>query len=423
MAVRATAGARETVMPVLTEEARSIPLPRMHRVRQTFDAPQLADAAASVAGELAKPAIRSLVRPGARVAIAVGSRGIRHIDRIARALVDGLKALGASPFIVPAMGSHGGATAEGQRDLIARYGVSEAAMGVPVVSSMATTVIAETASGVPIHFSSDALAADLIVPLARVKPHTDFRGRVESGLCKMLAIGLAKHAGCSRLHREGFTKFGELLPEVASRVLERTKVGFGIAIVENAYDETAHVEAVPAADFLRREPEILAEAKRLMARIMLPAIDVLVVERIGKDISGAGMDPNIMGRTVKGTLAGYDGPEVRRIIVLGLTDATHGNAIGIGAADFTVESVVAEIDREATYANSIAAGYPESGRIPIALADEAEALRAAIGCTPGVDIARPRVVRIRNTLELGTIEVSEALLDDVRREPRLAIEA
>ncbi len=410
-------------MPILTEEARSIPVPRMYRVRQGFDAPQLADPAAALADELAKPAIRSLVAPGARVAVAVGSRGIRGLDRLARALVDGLKAQGVAPFIVPAMGSHGGASAEGQRDLLARYGVSEAALGVPVMASMATTVIAETAGGVPIHFSTEALAADLVVPLARVKPHTDFRGPVESGLCKMLAIGLAKHAGCSRLHREGFPRFGALLPEVAGRVLELTKVGFGIAIVENALDETAHVEAVPAADFLRRDAELLVLAKRLMARIMLPAIDVLVVERIGKDISGAGMDPNIMGRTVKGPLEGYDGPEIRRIVVLGLTEATHGNAIGIGAADFTLEAVVDEIDREATYANSIAAGYPESGRIPVALADEAEAIRAALGCTPGVDLARPRVVRIRNTLDLRTIEVSEALLDDVRREPRLSLEA
>lgn len=410
-------------MPVLTEEARSIPLPRMYPIRQTFDAPKLADAAVAVTAELAKPAIRSRVTPGARVAVAVGSRGIRGIDRIVRAVVDALKTMGASPFIVPAMGSHGGATAEGQRDLIGRYGVTEQAMGAPIVSSMATTVIGETAGGVPIHFSSDALAADVVVPVARVKPHTDFRGRVESGLCKMLAIGLAKHAGCSRLHREGFPRFGELLPEVATRILERTNVGFGVAIVENANDETAHVEAVPAADFLRRDGELLVLAKRLMARIMLPAIDVLVVREIGKDISGAGMDPNIMGRTVKGPLQGYDGPEIKRIVVLGLTEATHGNAIGIGAADYTVESLVGQIDREATYANSIAAGYPESGRIPIALADEAEALRAAIGSTPGVDIARPRVVRIRNTLELGVIEVSEALLDDVRREPRLSFAA
>jgi hypothetical protein len=409
-------------MPILSEEARSIALPRMYRVRQLFDAPRVADPAAAVADELARPAIRALVRPGARVAVAVGSRGIRGIDRIVRAAVDGLKAAGAAPFIVPAMGSHGGATAEGQRDLIGRYGVTEQAMGVPVVSSMATTVIGATGGGVPIHLSSDALAADLIVPIARVKPHTDFRGRVESGLCKMLAIGLAKHAGCSRLHREGFPRFAELLPEVASRVLERAHVGFGIAIVENACDETAHVEAVPAADFLRRDAELLVMAKRLMARIMLPSIDVLVVQEIGKDVSGAGMDPNIMGRTVKGPLAGYDGPEIRRIVVLGLTEATHGNAIGIGAADFTVDAVVGKIDREATYANSIAAGYPESGRIPIALADESEVLRAAIGCTPGVDIARPRIVRIRNTLDLGVIEVSDALLDDVRREPRLALE-
>ena len=338
-------------------------------------------------------------------------------------MVDGLKAMGAAPFIVPAMGSHGGATAEGQRELIAGYGVTEATMGVPVVSSMATTVIGETEGGIPIHVSTDALAADLIVPVARVKPHTDFRGPVESGLCKMLAVGLAKHVGCSRLHREGFARFGELIPDVAARILERTKVGFGIAIVENAYDETARIEAVPGTDFLRREPELLAEAKRLMARILLPAIDVLVIERIGKDISGSGMDSNIVGRTVKGTLPGYDGPEIKRIVVLGLTEATHGNAIGIGLADFTIDEAVARIDRDFTYANSIASGNPEAGRIPIALADEAEAIRAALGCTPGVDLARPRIVRIANTLSIGTIEVSEALLDDVRREPRLVVDA
>lgn len=408
-------------MPILSEEVRSIPLPTMHRVRQHFDAPRVDDPAAAVAAQLAQPAIRALVRPGARVAVAVGSRGIRHIDRLARAVVDGLKGMGALPFIMPAMGSHGGATAEGQQGVLAGYGVTEAAMGVPIVSSMATTVVGETAAGIPVHVASDALRADLIVPVVRVKPHTDFRGRVESGLCKMLVIGLGKHAGCSRLHREGFDHFGDLVPEVAAVILARAPVGFGVAVVENAYDETAHVEAVPAAQFLTREPELLAEAKRRMARLLLPDIDVLVIRRIGKNISGSGMDSNIVGRTVKGILPGYDGPAIRRIVVLGLTEATHGNAIGIGMADYTVVSILDRIDRAATYANSIAAGNPEAGRIPIALADEAEALRAAIGATPGVDVARPRVVRIEDTLTLDTIEVSEALLADVRREPRMEL--
>jgi hypothetical protein len=410
-------------MPVLTEEARRIPLPRMFRARQVFDAPRLEDPPRAVVEALSQPSIREQVRSGARVAVAVGSRGIRNIDRITRAAIETLKSFGAAPFIVPAMGSHGGATAQGQRQLLAHYGVSEEALGVPVADAMDTVVIGETGDGVPIHFAREALAADLVVPIARVKPHTDFRGPVESGLCKMLAIGLAKHAGCSRLHREGFPRFAKLLPEVAARVLTRVPVGFGIAIIENAYDETASIEAVRGVDFLAREPELLAQAKRLMARILLPDVDVLVVQRIGKDISGAGMDPNITGRTVKGQLEGYDGPAIKRIIVLGLTRATAGNAIGIGAADFTVRSVLPGIDPEVTAANSIAAGYPESGRIPIALADESEATRAAISCTPGVDIARPRIVRIANTLELATIEFSEAMLDDARNEPRLVIEA
>lgn len=408
-------------MPILSDEVRSIPLPKMLRVRQRFDAPRVEDPVAAVAAELAKPTIHALVRPGARVAVAVGSRGIRHVDRLARALVDGLKAMGAVPFVMPAMGSHGGATAEGQQEVLARYGITESAMGVAIVSSMATTVIGQTAAGVPIHVANDALRADLIVPLVRVKPHTNFRGSVESGLCKMIVIGLGKHAGCSRLHREGFDRFGELIPEVAGYILAHVPVGFGVAVIENAYDETAHVEAVPAAQFLTREPELLVEAKKRMARLLLPEIDVLLIKRIGKNIAGSGMDSNIVGRTVWGTLPGYDGPTIRRIAVLGLTEETHGNAVGIGLANYTLEAVVNQIDRVATYANAIAAGNPDAARIPVALADEAEVLRAAIGATPGVDIARPRVVRIQDTLTLDTIEVSEALLDVVRREPRMEV--
>jgi hypothetical protein len=410
-------------MPVLIDEARNLPLPRMIRARQVFDAPRLDDPVATLVAQLARPEIRAMVRPGMKVAVAVGSRGIRHIDRLARALVDELKAMGASPCIVPAMGSHGGASAEGQRHLLEKYGVSESAMGVPVVSSMATRVVDHTAAGIPIHFAADALAADLIVPIARVKPHTDFRGRVESGLCKMLTIGLGKHEGCSRLHREGFDHFGDIVAEVASRIIARAPVGFGIAIVENAYDDTARVEAVRGSEFLAREAELLVEAKRLMPRILLPDIDVLVVERIGKDISGGGMDANIVGRNAKGILEGYEGPRIRRIVVLGLTKATAGAATGIGFADLTTRALVAEIDYEATDANCIAAGNPEAGRIPIALADEAEATRAAICCTPGVDTAKPRIVRIENTLALGHIEFSEPMLDDARREPRIVVEA
>jgi len=407
-------------MPVLTEEASRLPLPRMLRARQVFEAPRLEDAAAAVAEQLGRSEIRALVKPGMRVAIAVGSRGIRGIDRMTRALATELKRLGASPFVVPAMGSHGGATAEGQRDLLARYGVTEETTGAPVVSSMDVARIGETPGGVPVHLSRDALGADLIVPIARVKPHTDFRGRIESGLCKMLAIGLGKHIGCSRLHQEGFERFAELIPEVARCVIEKAPVGFGIAVVENAYDDTARVEAVPASDFLGREAELLVMARRLMPRILFSAIDVLVIGRIGKDISGAGMDPNIVGRTTKGPLPGFDGPAIKRIVVLGLSEASHGNAIGIGLADFTVKDILGRIDHEATDANCIASGNPEAGRVPIAMDDEAAAIRAALACTPGVDRERPRIVKIGSTMELGELEFSEALLEETRRDKRFA---
>jgi hypothetical protein len=409
-------------MPVLTKEASRLSLPRMFTARQIFDDTRLDDIANAIRKELGKPEIRSLVRPSAHIAVAVGSRGIHSIDRITRALVDGLKAMGATPFIVPSMGSHGSGTAEGQSQLLAQYGITEKTMGVAILSSMETMVIGKTASGTPIHLSKDALVADLIVPVARIKPHTDFRGAIESGLCKMLAIGLGKHNGCSQLHREGFSRFDTLIPEVAQRIINHAPIGFGLAIIENAYDKTVHIEAVPGKAFLSREPELLTEARRHKPRIQHSEMDELILERNGKDISGAGMDPNIVGRTTKGPLPGFDGPLVKRIIVLGLSKATKGNAIGIGLADFTVRSILPGIDYEATYANCIASGNPEACRIPIALADEAEAIRAALSCTPNVDFVHPRIVKIGSTLELEHIEFSEALLDEVKNEPRLAQE-
>ena len=405
-------------MPVLTQEASCLPLPRMFAARQVFDATRLDDVARAVTEEIGKPEIRSLVRPRTRIAVAVGSRGIHAMDRITRVLIDGLKTMGAAPFIVPSMGSHGSGTAEGQLQLLAQYGITEKTMGVVILASMETVVIGKTAGGTPIHLSRDALAADLIVPVARIKPHTDFRGPIESGLCKMLAIGLGKHNGCSQLHREGFSRFDTLIPEVAQRIIDHAPIGFGLAIIENAYDKTAHIEAVPGKAFLSREPKLLIEARRHMPRILLSEIDVLVLKRIGKDISGAGMDPNIVGRTTKGPLPGFEGPLVKRIVVLGLSKATKGNAIGIGLADFTVRSLLSGIDHEATYANCIASGNPEACRIPIALTDEAEAIRAALSCTPNVDLAHPRIVKIGSTLELEHMEFSEALLEEVKNEAR-----
>lgn len=406
-------------MPILTEETAKLPLPRFHTLRQVFDDAKIPDIRVAVASAFSVSPIENERLKGRKIALAIGSRGIKNLAEIVGATVDYLVAKGALPFIVPAMGSHGGATAAGQSAVLEGYGISESTMGVRIASTMETKRIADTSGGLPIWFSSDALQADLIIPIARIKPHTDFRGKVESGLCKMLAIGLGKHRGCSTLHKEGFQAFSHLIPEAAEKIIAHAPIAYGLAILENAYDQTAYLEVVPANEFLSREPALLRQAMANMPRIIPERIDILVIKEIGKDISGAGMDPNIIGRTTKGILEGYRGPSVKRIVVLGVSKASKGNAIGIGLADFTVKGMLPDIDYEATNANSIASGNPEAARVPIAMDDEEDAIRASISCTPGIDPDQPRIVRIKNTLELETIEISEALVEEARACPNL----
>jgi hypothetical protein len=364
----------------------------------------------------------------------VGSRGIAGLSTIVHALVQALQARGCTVVILPTMGSHGGATPEGQLGVLETYGVTPAAMGVPIISTMATTAVgalrydegagryvADPSGGLPVPVADDALACDLVIPVARIKPHTGFRGEVESGICKMLCVGLGKHAGCSRYHREGYHRFAALMPAAAAVVLATGKVPFALAVVENAAEHTARIEAVPAARILAREPELLQEARSLMARLLLPAIDVLVVERMGKDISGTGMDPNVTGRSESGELPGFSGPVIRRIVVLALSEGTHGNACGIGLADLITEHCFQQIDRRITYTNILTSGSLEAGKFPVALPDEDSAIRAALSCMPGVDPATATVVRIRDTLHLRDIAVSENLLPFVRHHPAMEL--
>jgi hypothetical protein len=402
-------------------------LPPFHRVRQHFPTPEVADVAAAVRAAVAAPGIAARLRPGLVVGVAVGSRGIAGVAGIVATLVAALKARGCQVRLIPAMGSHGGGTVEGQAGVLAGYGVTAEAMGAPIVNSLATRQVgglrfdgasadylADAAGEFPVPMSADALDCDLVVPVVRVKPHTGFRAPYESGICKMLAIGLGKHDGCSRYHREGYGRFPALIPAAAKAVLATGRIGFALALVENAAERTALVEAVPAEDILRREPELLAEARRLMPRLLLPAFDVLVVERIGKEISGTGMDTNIIGRSeTGGGLAG--GPEIRRIVVLGLSEATHGNAAGLGLADLTTERAVAAIDRRVTYTNVLTSGSLPAGKIPVSLPDDDTAILAATTFLPGTKPADATIVRIRDTLHLEEILVSQNLLPLVGR--------
>ena len=407
-------------MPILTQEAAGRALPRLLPVTQSFLRLRLDDPRAATQRMVSDRLAELNARSGARVAIGVGSRGIRDIVPVVQATVTACRDAGLAPCIVPAMGSHGGGTAEGQRSVLEHLGITEEAVGAPIVSSQDVTTIGVTESGIPVSFDRTALDADFIVPINRVKPHTDFAGTHESGLCKMLAIGFANHAGCSRIHQEGFARFHVVIPEVAGLILRTLPVAFGVAIVENAYDETCLIEAIPRAAILAREAELLQIAYANMARLYFDHIDVLVVEEIGKNISGAGMDPNIIGRTAGGLLPGFDGPAIRRIVVGALTAAGYGNAIGIGEADFTTERLAGQMDRMATYANAIAAGVPESARLPIVLPTLDDAVRAALQTCGLDDWSQAAIVRIKNTLHLDTILVSDALAGAVDAHPHLA---
>ena len=407
-------------MRLLPDSAYETPLPAMHKVRQAFDPAHLKDIEAAVHAEFARQEIAARIKPGTKTALLAGSRGIANIDRIVRQAVKEVRALGADPVIIPAMGSHGGATAEGQIGVLAGYGITEETMGCPVESSM-EVVQTGCVGDVKIYADKNAAACGAIIPIGRVKAHTDFRGPIESGLCKMLSIGIGKHVGCTSLHKLGFENFHWLIPEAAAVNIANLPVIFGLAIIENAYEQTYKIEAVEAEKIREREPELLKIANANLPGLPFETIDLLIVEQLGKDISGCGMDPNVTGRTWCGLLPGFAGPVIKRILVTGLTERTHGNATGLGYADLTTREVLEEIDWHTTAINAISSGNPVSGKVPCVTEDETEGILVTISSTPGIDPANPRIVKIRSTLELTEFEVSEALLDEVRRDPRMTI--
>ncbi|MBI1397376.1 MAG: DUF2088 domain-containing protein [Betaproteobacteria bacterium] len=394
----------------------NIPLPPMARVRQKFDATRLEDIAGAVRDEFARPEIRSLVKPGQVVAVGCGSRGIANIAQIACTVIAELKALGAKPFVFPCMGSHGAATAEGQKKVLETYGITEESTGVPIRATMETEIVGHLEDGTPVHMDKNAAGADAIVVINRIKPHTGFRGATESGLTKMLAIGIGKILGAATYHTHGMDAFPELLPRIREVNISKRNVLFGVGILENAYDETARIEIVPARELATREPELQAMAKTFMPKLFFDEIDVLVIDEMGKNISGAGFDPNITGRNRR-VVDWPAKPLVKKIAVLGLTRITHGNATGIGSADVITMRVYKELDIPSTYANIITSTNLDGGAIPIIMNTDRDAVSLAVKTVVRVKPENCRIVRVRNTLHLGEIEVSAAMLDEVRRQP------
>ena len=409
-------------MPLLLEEDLKRPLPKMYRVRQSFNKEHLEDIEGTVAREFAKAEIRSQVKPGMRVALAVGSRGIRNLSRIVKCVVDQLLMLGAEPFIVAAMGSHGGGTLEGQLEILHTYGITQEAMGIPVVANNDVELLGSTSRGIQVYFDKLCLEqADLVIPINRVKLHTDFVDTIQSGMCKMLVIGLGHHKGCTAIHKADFSYFGDTLREATRLILSRAKVGFGVAIMENAYDQTLLVEAVPAGKMLEREAELVMLSRKNMPILMIPDIDVLVVEQIGKDISGNGYDPNILGKSFLLKEFVLPVPKIGRMVVLDVSPASHGSAVGIGIFDVTTRKLFDQLNMEAMYANDIALGCLDDCKIPLVAADEEEAIRVAVKVLRDNDPEKLKIVRIRDTLHMEEIQVSEDLLDVVKADPRLEL--
>lgn len=398
-------------------------LPQAYRIRQHFPATRLKDVGAAVTAALSKLNLGGVIKPGDSVAVPVGSRGIANIALIIKSTVDYLKSLGAEPFIVPAMGSHGGGTAEGQAQVIASYGVTEAAMGVEIRSSMETVIVDQTPHGIPVHFDKNAYAADHVLVCGRVKPHTRFVGDIESGLHKMMLIGLGKHEGAKIYHRAiEDHSFEEIIKAVAASVLKKCSVIGGLAIVENSYDETGMIEAVAPENFYEREKELLEIARQWLPRLPFPKIDLLIVDRIGKNISGSGMDACVVGRKFNDHAATErDVVACKRIMIRGLTEETHGNACGIGLAEFTNERTVAGVDWQSTRINTITGSHPTAGMVPLVYPNDREAIEAALQTVGLVEPETSGIVQIYDTLELSEVVVSETYLEEINSRDDLDI--
>ncbi|WP_294149032.1 lactate racemase domain-containing protein [uncultured Clostridium sp.] len=393
-------------------------LPPMIRVRQNFSGRRIRDVERETLDTLRRLPLENI--EDKRIAITAGSRRIANLPEILRILGGFLCSRGARPFIVPAMGSHGEATADGQAEVLKQLGITEESTGMEIISDMETVCLGITDGGCRIYCGKTAAEADGIVVCGRIKPHTSISGIIESGLCKMMVVGLGKHKGAAEFHRQGYSSLAEILPEGGRLFLRKAPVLFGLGIVENACDETMEIEAMMPGRLLEREAALLQLARRNMPRFLVDEIDVLIVDQLGKDISGGGMDPNITGRAIT-PLPRFPTVPVHCIVVLGITVPSHGNANGIGAADLTTCRVAESINFNAMYTNILTSGAYMAAKLPVILKDDETAIRAAACCTPKRGKKYVKMVHIRDTLHLSEIEISDNYLEEIKNEARIEV--
>jgi Lactate racemase N-terminal domain len=396
-------------------------IPLLAPIRQTAPQPVVSNLAGEVRRHWEQSGVGKRIRPGDRVAVGVGSRGIANLATIVRATLDFWLACGAKPFVLAAMGSHGGATAEGQRELLAEYGVSEAKLGVPVKTDMIAVQIGVNSWGEPVWWDRNALEADAVVTVSRIKAHTDFRGRFESGIVKMLVIGLGKRDGASQHHRWGFRGLRDMLPETCKVILEKTPFLAGLAVLENAREETAHLQLVERENLFEIEPGLLERAKQLMGRLPFEQLDLLLIGEIGKNYSGAGIDPNVVGRLLIEGQEEFASPKITRICALDLSPESHGNGTGVGIADLTTERLLRAIDPVPFRMNNLTACFLWRSKLPIAFATDRECIENGLATCWQPDLKAVRMALIPNTLEVAELWVSPPLLEETRRHPHLEI--
>ncbi len=387
-------------------------IPQFVRVKQHHACNELGNATEKLMSEIGKVVMNEgLKLDGKKIAVAVGSRGIFGIDRIVSTTVQAVRDLHAIPFIVPAMGSHGGATSEGQTDVLAGLGVTGSLVGAPVVSSMTVQSVGVIDGTIPVYVDDNVLKSDGVVLINRIKPHTGFRGIVESGLTKMSVIGLGKQKSAEICHRIGYTNFDQRLLAMSKMVFSKVPILFGIAVIEDAYHRTADIIAIRGHDIHAAEPGLLAKARELMPRIFFNPLDIIIIDQVGKEISGAGMDANVTGRFH--STYGWHQQRVNRVVVLSLTDMSEGNGVGLGLADIITSRVARAINLGKTYMNALTLCDPSAGKLPLVMANDCYAIKAAIKTANtlkgDLDL---RIVRIKNTLKLDEVFVSEALLPD-----------
>ncbi len=402
---------------------KDTPIPKMFHARQTFPQEKILPEQIPevISQQLEQEQFASLIQPGMEIAITAGSRGIRNVDIITKAIVDFVKSRGASPFIVPAMGSHGGATAEGQLEVLASYNITPETMGCPIKSSMEVVELGYSERNRRVVMDKNAFEADGVIVSCRLKPHNAFRGSYESGPCKMMTVGLGKQVGASVVHSDGMDVIAENIPTMAKVVLEKGNILFAIPCIENAYDETCHIEAILAKDILSREPELLRYAFSNMPKILVNEGDVLIVDEIGKNYSGTGVDPNITGTFSTPYASG--GVKVQRTCFLNLSRESHGNALGVGLSSAITKKIFDDMDIEKMYPNCITSTVLASARIPCVVSSDREAIQICIKTCNKIDTDKARVIRIANSLHIGTIMLSEAYYEDVKAGKYPGVEA